>query len=144
MEEDVKKIFNILGVEPNEKFKLCFSDNTSFLEDNTFYFNDELQCCYIDKYLGERYREDILRRLFTGNLVIVKLFKKKKLRDLTMKDFKKWKENNCPNEKCSCIPCLFNKVYCSCYSKDCWVKNKNLYSDEFLNQEIDVPGGKIK
>lgn len=141
MEEDVKKIFNILGVEPNEKFKLCFSDNTSFLEDNTFYFNDELHCCYIDKYLGERYREDILRRLFIGDLVIVKLFKKKKLRDWTMEDFKKWEDVNC---KGVCDDCPFTNVHCNDNAKRFWMNHKDLFSDEFLNQEIDVPGGKIK
>lgn len=136
MEEDVKKIFNILGVEPNEKFKLCFSDNASFLEDNTFYFNDELQCCYIDKYLGERYREDILRRLFTGNLVIVKLFKKKKLRDWTIDDLKKWTNVNC--RELTCDGCLFRNVFCSTYGIRVWIKHKELYSDKFLDQEVEV------
>lgn len=137
MEEDVKKIFNILGVEPNEKFKLCFSDNTSFLEDNTFYFNDELQCCYIDKYLGERYREDILRRLFTGNLVIVKLFKKKKLRDLTIEEFKKIKRKICRKYD-GCKGCPFFIVTCNPNFNGFWLNHKDLFSDKFLDQEVEI------
>lgn len=62
-----------------------------------------------------------------------------KLKDLTEEQYKKWKEENCFNEfneKCSSCP--FFRVECSPLLLPCWVGNKDLYSDKFLNQEIEI------
>lgn len=60
--------------------------------------------------------------------------RKKKLRDLTPEEWDKW-HKNCGN----CSKCIFNKVTCnSSYVKSSWVHNKDLYSDKFLDQEIEV------
>ena len=62
-----------------------------------------------------------------------------KLRDMTEEQYKKWKKENCFNEfneKCSSCP--FFRVDCSPLLLPCWVKNKELYSDKFLNQEIEI------
>ena len=64
-----------------------------------------------------------------------KIPKKKKLRDLTPEEWDEWQRKNCDN----CNKCAFNIVSCSCsYEKRSWVNNKDLYSDKFLDQEIEV------
>lgn len=68
---------------------------------------------------------------------IIKETKKVKLRDLTEKQFKKWLNDNCCGSVV-CDNCPFCKVNCNLYSKDIWVKNKEFYSDKFLNQEIEI------
>lgn len=73
---------------------------------------------------------------FSDNWEIVKEKKKVKLRDLTEEQFKKWQQKNCiDGDKCHI--CIFNKVNC-CFSAYCWIKHKDLYSDKFLDQEIEI------
>ena len=67
---------------------------------------------------------------------VVKEKKKVKLRDLTMEQYKKWVAENCGLTECR--DCLFRKVECDTYSKDVWCLNKDLYSDKFLDQEIEI------
>lgn len=68
---------------------------------------------------------------------IVKTPKKVKLRDLTEEQYNKWVENNCRNTNCE--DCLFNQVRCFINIFDnCWVKHKDVYSDKFLDQEIEI------
>lgn len=62
--------------------------------------------------------------------------KKIKLRDLTEQQYKNWFNENCYGSKCASCP--FNKVICFLENKDSWIKNKDLYSDKFLNQEIEI------
>lgn len=57
-----------------------------------------------------------------------------KLRDMTIEDMKVFDEKVCG--KILCSECIFSKV--SCDNDNCWVRHKELYSDEFLNQEIDL------
>ena len=64
---------------------------------------------------------------------------KKKLRDLTFEEYKDWKDENCSGEICdssdnTCEFCPFTSVS----DKKIWVNNKDLYSDKFLNQEIEL------
>ena len=61
---------------------------------------------------------------------------KKKLRDITAKEYAKWKAEVCMHP-IKCNTCLFNSTNCSTSEKS-WVNNKNIYSDEFLSQEIEV------
>lgn len=42
-----------------------------------------------------------------------------------------------------CEKCVFYRVYCSSKSVYCWVKNKDMYSDKFLEQEIEINDGEI-
>ena len=65
-----------------------------------------------------------------------KLMKKVKLKDLTVEQYENWKDKNCLNMKCK--DCNFHKVSCDERMDDCWIKNKDLYKDEFLNQEIEL------
>lgn len=61
---------------------------------------------------------------------------KKKLKDITFEEYKKWKLEVCDSHV-RCNTCLFNSVNCSTSEKS-WVNNKNLYSNEFLTQEIEI------
>ena len=66
---------------------------------------------------------------------IVKETKKVKLRDLTEKEYREY-EKGC--EKRICAKCPFHDVECNSKYDNCWVKHKDLYSDKFLDQEIEV------
>ena len=66
---------------------------------------------------------------------IVKEIKKVKLRDLTKEQLEKWRRTNCIDDKCH--DCIFNKVDCI-YVAYCLIKDKSLFSDKFLDKEIEV------
>ena len=66
---------------------------------------------------------------------IVKEPKKVKLRDLTEEQLEKWRRTNCIGYKCH--DCIFNKVGCI-YVAYCWIKDKSLFSDKFLDQEVEI------
>ena len=132
MTDNVKKVFELLGVEPNEEFEVMLKDRSDITY--KFKFDEDLQgYCFRDKW---RLEGDLLRILLSGTYEIIKLPKKKKLRDLTPEEWEKWKEKNCKCRDYACGKCIFDKVGCSKY--DCWVDNKDLYSDKFLNREIEV------
>lgn len=61
-----------------------------------------------------------------------------KLRDMTLEQYKKWQNENCYNPSTNCEECVFNNVSCDCNVVECWIKNKDLYSDNFLNQEVEI------
>lgn len=63
---------------------------------------------------------------------------KKKLRDVTKEEFKDWKNINCLIGGINCSECPFYKVSCGLEVKDSWVFNKDVYSDKFLDQTIEV------
>ena len=71
---------------------------------------------------------------------IVKELKKVKLRDLTKEQYEKWVSKNCAKYKDHCRGCPFAKVYCYDYPglETYWLLNKALYSDKFLDQEIEI------
>lgn len=131
MNENVKKVFEILGVEPDEEFKI--KSNNDYIFDGHYKFDENL----IVRYNDNRSSTIGLADLLNGNYKIIKLPKKKKLRDLTKKEYKKWYKNNCDVGECS--ECPFVTVNCSADSKYCWINHKDLYSNKFLNQEIEVP-----
>lgn len=56
----------------------------------------------------------------------------KKLRDITYEEL----TNYCRG-KIICPECFLRNVRC-CTSNDCWVYHKDLYSDKFLDQTIEV------
>ena len=128
MNENARKVFDLLGVEPNERFKVdgLVGGNHIFTIDENLIISDDSETIHI--YL--------LTSLLTGDCKIIKLPKesKKKLRDLTPEEYKKWLEKNCKNNICD--KCIFNNVVCNA---ECgWINHKYLYSDAFLNQEIEV------
>lgn len=60
----------------------------------------------------------------------------KKLRDVTPEETQKWYRKNCDNH---CRGCIFDDVYCCVITDNHqWVNNKDLYSDKFLDQTIEI------
>ena len=59
--------------------------------------------------------------------------KKVKLRDLTEEQYIKWQDESCDEYDCS--NCPFRCIECN---KTFWVSCKDMYSDQFLDQEIEV------
>lgn len=125
MNDNVRKVFDMLGVEPNEKFKIEGNGDTIYRIDEELYVyrDDEILCS--DKGLNN---------LINGYFKIIKLPKTKKLRDLTKEEYNNYCKKN--NRDCSYCPCY--NVHCIIFDKKCWFHHKDLYSDKFLNQEIEV------
>ena len=134
MTDNVRKVFDMLGVEPYEKFKIKGRDN------DLYCLTENLSGYVFDKKgkSHESIIEWLLRYLLINPETIIKLpkeSKKKKLRDITLEEYKKWLNKNCKNT--SCDSCNFNNVACNMGIRS-WVNNKDLYSDKFLDQEIEV------
>lgn len=133
MNENVKKLFEMLGVSPNESFSIN-DDEYYYMFDThlNLYRSDENK---IDSSSYTSIRYDIYNFL-SGEHKIIKLPKKKKLRDLTeveyRKYFRKCNVNGCPQ-------CLFYALQCNPDYDNCWFHNKEILNDKFLNQEIEVP-----
>ena len=91
----------------------------------------------VDKY-GKLYELD-LSDLNDDNWEVVKEPKKVKLRDLTEEQFDKWYFKNCNNYE-GCKGCPFQKVQCleNPTPNNWWIRNKDLYSDKFLDQEVEI------
>lgn len=129
MTENAKKVFEILGVKPNEEFGI---NDGLYDFCGTFFMSEDLTI-----FDNDNERRILLQKLLNGSYKIIKLpKKKKKLMDLTEEEFLNWKRNNCGN----CKNCIFRNVICTCAGKyeSLWVECKELYSDTFLNQEIEV------
>lgn len=58
----------------------------------------------------------------------------KKLRDVTKEEFEQWRNNTCSGIFCK--DCMFKSVICS--GSPSWVNNKEIFSDKFLNKEIEI------
>lgn len=65
-----------------------------------------------------------------------KVTHKRKLRDLTLYEFQKWKEENCYTK--ICCECIFEGLNCLNSVTNCWVNKKEKLNDEFLNQEVEI------
>lgn len=66
---------------------------------------------------------------------------KKKLRDVTPYEFYKWYTENCWYTKnCDdCFACVFKNVNCSGLENGLnWVFRKDMFSNKFLEQEIEI------
>ena len=59
--------------------------------------------------------------------------KRVKLRDLTEEQYVKWRKNNCCANLCA-SSCPFKYINCC----TAWRYHKEMYSDKFLDQEIEV------
>lgn len=61
---------------------------------------------------------------------------KKKLKYLTPEEFYNWSKENCDYTECNACP--FKSANCNLYDEDSWVNHKELFSNEFLNQELEI------
>lgn len=62
---------------------------------------------------------------------------KKKLRDLTATEYKEYKDKICCNYH-SCSDCPLGNVVCDRTDALSWVNYKEIFSDEFLDQEVKI------
>lgn len=81
-------------------------------------------------YLKEYLIQNKLLREETNKMKI-------KLKDLTEEQYKKWQNENCYNPNTNCEKCIFYNVSCDSYLNSCWINHKELYSETFLNQEVE-------
>lgn len=131
MNDNVRKVFDMLGVEPNEKFKIEGNGDT------IYYIDEKLYVYRVYRNNEILYNDRGLSNLIYGYFKIIKLPKTKKLRDLTAEEWDKWREKECYLTRCE--NCIFNRVNChESENKYAWVNNKDIYSDKFLDQEIEV------
>lgn len=142
MTENARKVFDLLGVEPNEKFKIedknCFwkiDEKLNLYYRQGHYDNGD------DAYNAFVYGSSLIIDLINNPERIIKLPKepkKKKLMDLTAEEYEKWREKNCTITFKSCTKCPFKSVVCFPAANNLWLNHKEIYSDKFLNQEIEV------
>lgn len=141
MNDNVKKVFEMLGVKPNEKFKIRVGNKVN---DELYFLDDTLTIFSIGKVvglngddIGYEAKQGMLRLLLSGKNEIVKLPKKKKLRDLTIEEFKKIKRKICRKYD-GCKGCPFFIVTCNPNFNGFWLNHKDLFSDKFLDQEVEI------
>lgn len=97
----------------------------------------------LDGIIDQDGRDFVLNRgdLICDDWEIVKEKKKVKLRDLTAKQYKTFVDRKCGNQMrgIGCVGCPFYHISCL-YGKDnrCRIDNKDLYSNKFLDQEIEI------
>ena len=109
-------------------------DNYICLEDNVL----KAFISYLNKLTGEI--KLMPKDLLADDWEIVKETKKVKLRDLTKEQYSSRLKNYC---NLHCTYCRFKTVLCDYQYERCWFNHKNLYSDKFLDQEIEVVVGLI-
>lgn len=64
---------------------------------------------------------------------------KKKIRDITDEEFEIWKNYNCKTYDLHCTGCPFRASECGFVGlRFPWYENKEMFSDKFLDQEIDI------
>lgn len=116
MNDNVRKIFDMLGVEPNEEFEvLC--DNIPF--SSKCKIDEHLQG-YFFAFGGWEFFDELLKDLLNGSNTIIKLPKKKHVGDL----------------KCEDVECK----YCPLYSIHCFPNPDTL--NYVLEKWLEVYGDK--
>ena len=64
---------------------------------------------------------------------------KKKIRDITEEEFEIWKNYNCKTYDLHCTGCPFRASECGFVGlRFPWYESKEMFSDKFLNQEINI------
>lgn len=64
-----------------------------------------------------------------------------KLRDMDKGHYKQWLDKNCKwdfDTPKHCWECIFRNVFCAMKDSRCWIHHKDMFSDKFLDQEIDL------
>ena len=123
----------------------CWNKSEYIVIDYSGYFSpiaDNTYTCKKGIYLftgRDNYATYYLRLddLITGDWEIVKEKKKVKLRDLTKEQFNDYCSKHCEDGS-ACNQCPFKNVICFLNYYNCWIYHKDLYSDKFLDQEIEI------
>lgn len=66
------------------------------------------------------------------------MIKNIKLKDLTVFQYVSWLSKNCKARDTCNKKCIFHSVTCNECDAHCWINNKDIFNDTFLNQEIKV------
>ena len=90
---------------------------------------------HIINEIGDLYTFGVEADILQDDWEIVRETKKVKLRDLTKEQYKKY-EKSC--EERICAKCPFVVVECNSQNSNCWFYHKDLYSDKFLDQKIEI------
>ena len=100
MNDNVRKVFEMLDIEPYEMFKIKYSGNIEKCAKDVIYYIDEKLRIYDT---GTRfYFNEYLSPLLTGEFKIIKL--PKKIKALTEEEYEKWYKSNCGVGSCSNCP----------------------------------------
>lgn len=132
MTENVRKVFDMLGVEPNEEFKMLVGKPTKFIYKCKI--SESLQGYYFD---GEDwiFFDELLKDLLNGSNTIIKIPKKKHVGDKECLDFKDCKD--CPFKAIDCLEEKIN-IYTLYDILDSWFqlyKDQEIY--EILKSRLD-------
>lgn len=112
----IGKHFNVYDEEGKLLFANCYINENGYV------------CTYNELW-------SITMGLLTGLYYYEIISNKKKLRDITEEELENWMDKNCFLGS-DCNKCIFNNVYCS--TERNWINHKDIFSDEFLNKEIEV------
>ena len=85
--------------------------------------------------IGQLYTFGVEADILQNDWEIVEETKNVKLKDLTIEQYRKY-EKGCSDRICT--QCLFRAVECELNRTSCWFHHKDLYSDKFLEQEIEI------
>lgn len=78
----------------------------------------------------------VLEDFLSNDWEVIKEKRRVKLRDLTPEQYKNWYRDYCCGH---CEGCVFDKTNCDPHDERfCWVNNKDLYSDKFLDREVEI------
>lgn len=129
MNEMISEVFKLLGVEPNERFRI--RDAGGNVSVYLYFFDERLNLRYAKNgWLSTNH----LVALLNGEDSIIKHKNMKKLRDWTPEDLKAY------TRACSgCVGCPFRGITCNVELDECWIKHKDIFSDKFLDKEVEVP-----
>ncbi len=129
--DNVKKFFEMLNLKPYKKFELNGG--------GIYYLDIYLNIYDVD---GEYvYPEDfnIKTILLEGITTDIKPKpQKKRLRDWSYEEFEKYRSIKCKKDCSTCDECVFKNVNCH-LGDNCWVLRKDVFSDNFLDQVIEIP-----
>lgn len=111
----------------------------NFWREDTYFYKNHLGTIIFKNGVGDTYCYDLTCLLDSNDWEIIKEKKKVKLRDLTEEQFNKWVLKNCDNYE-GCKGCPFQKVQCleNPTPNNWWFRNKDLYSDKYLDQEVEI------
>lgn len=111
----------------------------NFWREDTYFYKNHLGTIIFKNGSEDTYYYDLSCLLNSNDWEIVKEPKKVKLRDLTEEQFEKWFRKNCDNYE-GCKGCPLQRVQCvkNPTPNDWWIRNKDLYSDKFLDQEVEI------
>ena len=107
----------------------------NFWREDTYFYKNHLGTIIFKNGGEDTYYYDLTCLLDSNDWEIVKEPKKVKLRDLTEEQFERYCD---ATRGRICSECVFRYVNCEICTSGCWIKHKDLYSNKFLDQEVEI------